>query len=143
MWIRLLPTLLLLQCIAAHPQLPSLTETALSPRGFWDWFFGSKWIALKGYNRDGCQTEPDVDTSIDASCRIISSTGITNVVVVPNDKLPPTCILTLYEDKDCKGDSYAQIGPITPTDLLPSACIGPIRNPAGGLFGAKSASMKC
>jgi len=86
--------------------------------------------------------ESDVNTTITNSCDIISNTGISNVLVVANDKLPSTCILTLYENKYCKGDSYAQIGPITPTSL-PSACIGPIRNPAGELFGAKAASLKC
>ncbi|PUU76800.1 hypothetical protein B9Z19DRAFT_1066336 [Tuber borchii] len=140
----LLPALLLLQSIAVQAHPPSLTKTTLSPRDFWDWFFGTDLIGLKGFNQDGCQTASDFDLSISggASCRTVSSTGVTNVVVVANDKLPSTCILTLYEDKDCKGDSYAQIGPIAPTSN-PSACIGPIKNPAGALFRAKAAAMKC
>ena len=142
MWTRLLPTLLLLQIIVVQAQPPSLEKTTLSPRDFWDWFFGTKFISLKGYTQDGCQTETDFDATINESCRIISNTGITNVVVVATDKLPSTCILTLYDDNYCRGNGYAQIGPITPT-TNPSACIGPIRNLAGNLFGAKAASIKC
>ncbi|PUU78297.1 hypothetical protein B9Z19DRAFT_1127007 [Tuber borchii] len=131
MWIRLLPTLLLLQIIAVQAEWR-----------FQDFSVSPKWIELKGFSKDGCQEELDFDATIDESCRIISSTGITNVVVVARDSLPSTCILTLYADDDCKGDSYAQIGPITPTSV-PSVCIGPIQNPAGELFGAKAASIKC
>ena len=148
MWTRLLPALLLLQIIAVQAHPPSLTKATLSPRDFWDWLFGTKYITLKGYTKDGCQGEPDIDTTITyvSSCNAITSTdvspGITNVIVVAQDKLPSTCILTLYDDKYCRGDGYAQIGPITPTSN-PSACIGPIRNPAGNLFGARAAGITC
>ena len=139
MWTYFLPTLLLLQGIVVQA-LPSLTKT---PR-----FFNLPSVQLLGYNQDGCQTEQIISTTIVriTDCSLIaplsSNTGITNVVVVSNDQLPSTCILTLYEDSNCRGTSNANIGPITPTSL-PSACIGPIRDSAGNLFQAKAAILNC
>ena len=137
MWTNLLPTLLLLQIIAVQA-LPSLTKT---PR-----FFNIPFIELRGFNQDGCQTQQNISTSIlrVTSCSPIASsnTGITNVVVVANDQLPSTCILTLYADSNCGGTSSANIGPIFPSSN-PSACVGPIRDSAGNLFQAKSAILNC
>ncbi|PUU72199.1 hypothetical protein B9Z19DRAFT_1138777 [Tuber borchii] len=127
MWTYLLPTLLLLQIIAvqAHPRIfPGVK-------------LGS--VLLQGYDKDGCPTEPNFSATIPSTlsgCTPITSTGITNVVVVANDKLPSTCKLFLFENDNCGGTESANIGPIFPSSI-PSACIGPIRNPAGNVFELK------
>ncbi|PUU72198.1 hypothetical protein B9Z19DRAFT_1069946 [Tuber borchii] len=135
MWTDLLPTLLLLLSIAvqAHPL-----------GGLIPGFKGGS-VLLQGYDKDGCPTEPNFSATIPSTllgCTPITSTGITNVVVVANDKLPSTCKLFLYENANCGGTESANIGPIFPSSI-PSACIGPIRNPAGNVFELKSIHMLC
>ena len=135
MWTDLLPTLLLLQIIPvqARPALeifPGLKA-------------GS--VLLQGYDKDGCPPEPNFSATIRSEifkCTPITNTGITNVVVIANEQLPTTCKLFLYDNGNCGGTHSADIGPIFPTSL-PSACIGPIRNPAGDVFEAKSVDLIC
>jgi len=138
MWTYLLPTLLLLQSIVVQAQIPTPFLGGL-PR------IRLTEVLLLGYNKDGCQTVPDFggDIRSNLGCNPINTgIGITNVVVIASDQLPSTCILTLYGDSNCLGISTAQIGPIFPSSR-PSACIGPIRNPAGDVFEAKGATLKC
>ena len=101
-------------------------------------------ISLREYNKDGCPADQNFGDQISntAGCTPITNTGITNVVVVPKPDMLPTCVLTLYADTNCFSDSYALIGPIAPSSD-PSACIGPIRDPKGDLFEAKSATLVC
>ena len=138
MWTRLLPTLLLLllQSIAvqAHPALGGLHPGIKQ---------GS--ILLQGYSQDGCPTEPNFSADVGSTftgCNPITSTGITKVVVIANDQLPTSCVLFLFDNSNCSGASSAEIGPIFPSST-PSACIGPIRNPAGNVFEAKSVRLMC
>ena len=112
-----------------------------------DGLFGPKLgsIHLQGYTQDGCPAEPNFSADVHRTftgCNPITSTGITKVVVIANDKLPSTCILFLFDNSDCAGAFSAKIGPITPTSI-PSACIGPIRNPAGNVFQGKAVRLLC
>ena len=145
MWTDLLPTLLLLpmiavkipQTIAAEARLPFVTPTpSASP------ILNS--VLIQGFNTDGCPREPRVGANIltTIGCNPIGVTGITTVMVYANEKMPPTCILTLYADSQCIGASRADIGPIFPTSR-PSACIGPIRDSNGDVFEAKAAHLQC
>ena len=143
MWTTLLPTLLLLQSLAVQAQITqTITKTAPCEPLPTDSSINS--VILLGYNLNGCPTVPNFGANIRSiiGCNPITNTGITNVVVITNEELPPTCVLTLYADSDCLGTSSAEIGPILPISH-PSACIGPIRNPAGELFVAKGATLDC
>ncbi|PUU76802.1 hypothetical protein B9Z19DRAFT_1148261 [Tuber borchii] len=146
MWTYVLSALLLLQSIAVQAQSPSLTKTPLSRRGSSRRHFDLPLVEFLGFKEDGCQPAPDFHTNIfhPVVCTPITNatTGITNVIVVANDKLPSTCILTLYADSNCKDTSSAEIGPIFPTSK-PSACIGPIRDSGGDLFQANAAQLNC
>ncbi|KAF2258616.1 hypothetical protein CC78DRAFT_586931 [Lojkania enalia] len=101
-------------------------------------------IVLREYNKDGCPVDQNFGDEISnaAGCNLITNTGITNVVVIPKPDMPSTCVLTLYDDRNCFSTSNAEIGPITPGSD-PSACIGPIRNSKGDVFEAKAAMLKC
>ena len=151
MWTNFLSALLLLQGITVQAQPPS-TKTFVDevpPKttplfiGIPDGFSIAS-FRLLGYNEDGCPTEPNLSANIQSIfvCNPITITGITKVVVVGDDKMPSTCILTLFADSLCLSTSSADIGPIFPTSR-PSACIGPIRNSAGDVFEARGAILKC
>ena len=101
-------------------------------------------IVLREYNKDGCPADQNFADQISnhVGCNLITNTGITNVVVVPKPDMPSTCVLTLFADTNCESPSNADIGPIAPASH-PSACIGPIRNPKGDVFEAKSAYLEC
>ena len=139
MWTVLLPTLLLLQSIAVQAQSPTTVFPGLPPNRP-----RQASVILLGYSKDGCPTVPDFGSDISSTfvCNQIATTGLTNVVVIAGDQMPSTCILTLYAESNCQGTSNAQIGPIFPSSR-PSACIGPIRNPEGAVFEARSATLKC
>ena len=101
-------------------------------------------IDLREYNKDGCPADQNFGDQISSisGCNLITNTGITSVLVVPNFDMPSTCLLTLYADRDCTSTSKAVLGPITPGSN-PGACIGPIRNSTGGVFVPQAATLKC
>ena len=154
MWTDLLPTLLLLLSIAVQAQLSQLPQFPStdsgnaggsgSPGGAGGFIFKPTTIGLLEYNKDGCPADQTFTDQISnsTSCNPITGIDINNVIVIPKPDMLPTCILTLYADPSCLGDSNARIGPIFPA-AIPSDCIGPIRNPVGDLFLAKGATLHC
>jgi len=101
-------------------------------------------IVLREYNKDGCPADQNFSDTISntGGCSLITTPGITNVVVVPKPDMPSTCVLTLFADTNCFSSSNPQLGPITPGSN-PGSCIGPLRNQNGDVFEPKAAMLKC
>ncbi|PUU73833.1 hypothetical protein B9Z19DRAFT_1134355 [Tuber borchii] len=101
-------------------------------------------VVLQEYNRTGCLSDQDTfdEISTTGGCQLLTTPGITSVVVVPKPDMPSTCILTLFADTNCFSPNNPQLGPITPGSN-PGSCIGPILNQNGTVFVPQAATLKC